>query len=476
MVMLRRFLVVLIAISVATTFGQSMPAGRSVPAKPRLVFAHYFPPYPVSLDNAPPASDYYATQYLNPFGENGKHAAYGGLLRDRPIPREPRSGNWRAADLRDEVATAARYGIDGFGIDILTPHTDPQWVSAVPQLLLDAAAAVSPTFKIMLQPDMSGEMAQLTPTQLAAEIAYLAGQPAAFRLDDGRLVVSPVMAERHDATWWKTFLDIMRETFHTPVALVPLFLNPLPYIDSFAAISYGMSEWGGRNPAFNPVIGAPSERVRKVQQLGKIWMQPISVQDERPNQAVYDEAENTQNLRNTWLIAIDSKADWALMVTWNDYSEGTAFAPSVKHGDSFLQICNYYAGLFKTGLAPQSIHDRVVLTHRTQLVATEPTYPTVSPMTLRAGSSPPRDTAEALTFLRAPAEVTVRAGDRTQTCSVPAGVGLCLVALPQPLTADIRVDAVVSRAGHPVLAFTSPYPVVARPYVQDLQYVAESQG
>jgi len=29
-------------------------------------------------------------------------------------------------------------------------------------------------------------------------------------------------------------------------------------------------------------------------------MQPISLQDERPNQGVFDEAENTINLRNTW--------------------------------------------------------------------------------------------------------------------------------------------------------------------------------
>ena len=46
----------------------------------KVVFAHYFTPYPVSLDNADPASDYYARNYLNFNGESGKYVAYGGLL------------------------------------------------------------------------------------------------------------------------------------------------------------------------------------------------------------------------------------------------------------------------------------------------------------------------------------------------------------------------------------------------------------
>ena len=37
---------------------------------------------------------------------------------------------------------------------------------------------------------------------------------------------------------------------------------------------------------------------------GGIWMQPVSVQDERPNQSLYDEADNSENLRVTWTAAI----------------------------------------------------------------------------------------------------------------------------------------------------------------------------
>lgn len=56
---------------------------------PRKVFAHYFTQFPISLDNADPARDYYATQYLRPEGEGGAHRGNGGFLRACPLPRPP---------------------------------------------------------------------------------------------------------------------------------------------------------------------------------------------------------------------------------------------------------------------------------------------------------------------------------------------------------------------------------------------------
>src|SRR5689334_20767019 len=61
----------------------------------RMVFAHYFPPYPVSIDNKTSSADYYAVNYLKPSGENGAFASVGGLLRDRPMPRPPIAGDWK---------------------------------------------------------------------------------------------------------------------------------------------------------------------------------------------------------------------------------------------------------------------------------------------------------------------------------------------------------------------------------------------
>lgn len=442
----------------------------------KLVFALYFPPYPVSLDNLSPKADYYATQYLNPDGEKGKHAYSGGLLRDRPIPRDPRKGDWRMDDLQDEVLTAKYNGLDGFTIDILTRSSNPEWVTQVPKQMLQAAQKVAPGFKIMLMPDMSGELADLSQDELAKEVMGLASYPSAFRLADGRLVVTPFLAEAHDAQWWTGFLNIMKNQYKTPVAFVPQFLDPGPHLTSFAPISYGMSEWGGRNTAFNPVTGKESQRVKQVHDLGLLWMQPVSVQDARPNQSIYDEASNTANLRATWQIAIDNKAQWVQMNTWNDYSEGTSFAPSVKHGTAFLYVNGYYINLFKTGVAPRITTDRIVLTHRLQLAAAPSTYRESAPMVLRKGSTPAADVVEALTFFTAPAQVTVTAGANKKTCSVPAGVSTCTVPLgpPGPDGSSISATAIrtVNSIPKTIASVTSPMKATGKPYVQDMEYAA----
>jgi Glycosyl hydrolase family 71 len=209
-------------------------------------------------------------------------------------------------------------------------------------------------------------------------------------------------------------------------------------------------------------------RAKNVKNLGLKWMQPVSVQDERPNQGIYDEAENTQNLRNTWTIARDSGADWVQIPTWNDYVEGSHIGPSVEQGWSFLDINAYYAAWFKTGSAPAIQRDTVYVSHRTQSVSARQTTPQTKTMRLRGGSAA-RDTVEALTFLTAPGTVTVTVGGTKHTCQVDAGVDTCVV----PLGTG-TVSAAVTRGGSTVAAVTSPQVVTSSPSVQDLHYVAAS--
>src|SRR3954466_3235722 len=54
----------------------STPTVAALRGSPRKVFAPSFLPFPLSIDNADPAHDYYATQFLTVDGERGKHAAY----------------------------------------------------------------------------------------------------------------------------------------------------------------------------------------------------------------------------------------------------------------------------------------------------------------------------------------------------------------------------------------------------------------
>ncbi|WP_197074820.1 glycoside hydrolase family 71 protein [Rhodococcus sp. MEB064] len=447
-----------------------------IPTTPsaKKVFAHYFPPYPVSLDNVTPASDYYATQYLDPNGENGKHAAYGGFLRDRPIPRAPRAGtDWKIQDLRQEVADARSRGIDGFTVDILTRSSSSNPIAPVARQLIDVAGETRGAFSVVLMPDMNGELGGLTPDGMADELQQYAKLPGTYRLADGRLVVSPFYAERKPASWWSSFMTSMKNRYGITVAFVPTFLDAPSNIDAFASISYGMSNWGGRNPAFNPTTNtnpySPVAIANRVHSLGKIWMQPVSFQDSRPNQSIYDEAQNTTNLRNTWDIAISTNSEWIQLTTWNDYSEGATFAPSVRHAWGPLDVSAYYLVRYKYGSWPAIKRIGLFISHRTQTAAARPSFPESRLMTLRQGSSPARDLVEVATFVSSPAQVTVQVGTRSTTCSVPAGLGICTAPLG---TGTIR--AVIKRNGLTVQSVTSAQTVAATPYVQSLDYTMTS--
>ncbi len=439
-----------------------MPTASALSGSPRLVFAHYFTPFPISIDNKSPDVDYYTRNYLAPTGESGQHAAYGGLLRDRPIGRSPLTGAWQDADIENEIRQARTAGLDGFTVDLLS-LTSYHWDRVVS--LLNAAHRVDPSFKIMLMPDMTTLNSQPSAT-LAASIATLAAYPAAFKLPDGRLVVSPFKAENQTAAWWATWITTMKTKHGITTAFVPTLLDWKKYASSFSSISYGFSQWGLSNPGSN--TGNPANAIQ-AHSMGKIWMAPTHVQDERPNQGIFDEAANTETLRLSWDGVINSTTDWVDIPTWNDYSEGTHIAPSAKHGYSYLDLMSYYITWWKTGQAPTVVRDGLYLTHRTQPFAAKPLLAQTKLMTLRANTTPARDTVEAVAFLIDPATVTVKVGSHTYTWDAPAGMSTKNFPL-----ATGQVSGSVTRFGAVTTQVTSPFTVTTTPSVQDLQYDAVS--
>ncbi|KIF02465.1 hypothetical protein PL81_29805, partial [Streptomyces sp. RSD-27] len=437
---------------------------RSGDAGRKLVFAHYFTPYPLSLDNASAEADYYTRNYLDPGGESGKHRRYGGLLRDRPLPVPPKDGDWEYANLRQEVRTARDAGIDGFTLDLLSLSGKNRERA---DMLLRAAHAVDPAFKIMLMPDMTA-LDTDDPAVLAEAVAALAASPAAHRLGDGRLVLSPFKAEQKDPGWWSRVLDTLRTRHGIRTAFVPLFLDFDAHSEAFAPLSYGFSEWGSRS--YTGQEGATAG-VRRAHGLGRIWMQPVSVQDARPSQGVYDEAGNTATLRSTWGHAIDDGADWVQLTTWNDYSEGSQFAPSLHNGYAYLDLASYYLTRFKTGDWPPVVRDTLYLTARTQFAETAPGGGQSLVMSLRKGSAAARDTVEVLSFLTRPGTIRTAVGRTAGEYGAPAGLHGELL----PLGPGISSARLV-RDGRATAEVELPYPVDRKVPVQDLQYYAATSG
>lgn len=436
------------------------PAPAAVPEPPgdRLVFAHYFTPYPLSADNEPAAADYYAREYLDPDGEDGRHRAYGGLLRDRPPPIPPGTPeNWEIDNYKVEIVQAQSVGIDGFTVDILS--TDGVYRDRL-ELLVRAAAELGTGFTIALMPD-AAVLDEGSSAALVDLVGELSRYPSLHRLDDGRLVVAPFYPERFGADWWAGWMADLAAEHGVEVAFVACFLDYRASVEDFAPISYGVSYWGQRSPAGSADGPAHAADARE---RGLLWMQPVSAQDARPAQGVYDEANNSENLRLTWEQAIDG-ADWVQLVTWNDYAEGTQFAPSVNSGTALLDITAYYAAWFRNGEPPPVARDVLYVSHRVQAADAVPTGGQTELMELRAHSSPARDEVEVLALLSAPAEVVVEVGGEEYRAQQPAGVSTLGASLaPGP------VRAVAVRDGETVATVDSPWEVVAAPPVQDLSY------
>ncbi|WP_425839691.1 endo-1,3-alpha-glucanase family glycosylhydrolase [Microbacterium sp. PA5] len=434
-----------------------------VGASAKKVFAHYFPPYPVSFDNLSADSDYYARNYLTVGGENGKHAAYSGLLRDRPETRAPLSGDWRTKDFNAEIDDAAAAGVDGFMVDVLS-LSGGNWDRTVG--LTNAAAGRSDGFTVIPNIDATSSVAKASPATVAAAIAPLMKSKAAYKLSDGRVLLSSFKAEGKPASWWKDIMAALKNTHGVSAAFVAVFLDSSEAnLRTFAPFTYAASNWGKRSP---DSAATATDRTDLAHALGMKWIEPIAVQDVRHKSGVYAEAANTETLRATWKRAISNDADFAQLITWNDYSEATSFAASEMHGSAFLDLSAYYASWFKTGKAPGLRGDEIIVTHRTQSYKAAALLPPVTlNATLGGNTTAPRDTVEVVTMLTEPATVTLRVGSATHTIDAPAGLSAHTV----PLRTG-KVSASAARGGSVFATATTDEPVVSSPEIVNLLYAA----
>ncbi|MBC7632270.1 endo-1,3-alpha-glucanase family glycosylhydrolase [Aeromicrobium sp.] len=445
---------------------QNAPATSLPTASPwgNKVFAHYFPPYPVSIDNKDPQKDYYAANYLSPSGEGGKHAVYGGLLRDRPEGRAPiPSAGWKLEDMKTEVRQAKAAGIDGFTLNIMSA-SGRNWDAGVD--LMNAADELG-GFSVVPNLDASaGIVAQPVPV-VAARLATIYSHKSAYTVG-GTPVLSSFKAEGKSVAWWSDLIQTLKSEHGISTKFIAVFLNASDAnMRAFAPISYGFGNWGTRTA--DSIARAPNYAA-KAHALGKKWMAPVAVQDARPRNFLYAEANNTETLRTGWASAISTGADAIQLATWNDYSESTSFAPSDAHGSTFLDISARFVDWFHTGKQPAITQDALFVTHRIQRTSavSQLGLKAMSP-TLGGMSTRPRDTVEVLGYLAKPATVTVTVGSKITTFSAPAGVWSSTV----PLGTG-TIAATATRAGRPVASVVSPHPVVARPLTTDMQYYGAS--
>ncbi|TDX02096.1 endo-1,3-alpha-glucanase family glycosylhydrolase [Dinghuibacter silviterrae] len=426
------------------------------------VFLHYFTPFPLSFDNKPTDQDYYRRQYMERQGENGKFQHVGGYLRERPLGAGTLDGpHWQGTNMAIDVLRAQALGADGFGVDLQQLDQGRYWDSVT--ALLGAAQASKTGFSILIEPD-TDILKAVGPDHLVTTLTQLAQSKAAYRLQDGRLLLAPFAPEEQPVTFWQEVLDGLRKA-GVPAALLPVFNNLRLHAKDFAPVSYGMSEWGNRDPA--GVDGDAAIRVwQQLKGPDAIWMEPVAPQDMRPKVSIFWEASNTDLFRHSWMKAIREGAQYAHVVTWNDYSEATEIEPSSGTQFLFYDLSAYYIQWFKTGREPRITRDTIYYCHRRDIFQPgKPPLPDDKPLKL-LGTGMIQNQVEMIALLTQPAFLEIHQG--SQVRSVRAGAGLTVLKAPaclgRPLFRIVRDNAVVVEKA-------SDWEIMAQTTAEDPLYV-----
>jgi hypothetical protein len=442
-------------------------SAEALASSERKVFLHYFTPFPLSFDNKPADQDYYRRQYLERSGEGDKFAHVGGYLRQRPISPSPHAtDHWQAVNATIDVLRAQRIGGDGFGVDLQELEQGRYWDAAT--VLFGAAWASKTGFRILIEPD-ADIMKNIPADQLVRSLIALGKHPAAFRLADGRLMLAPFAPEVRPVAYWQAVLDAMEQA-KLPVAFMPDFNNLRAYAAAFAPISYGTSEWGNRDPASVDEDNA-IDVWRRLNGQQAVWMEAIAPQDLQPKSSIFWECVNTELFRRCWMKAIREKAQYAHVVTWNDYSEATEIEPSSGTQFLFYDLAAYYIAWFKLGKAPRITRDTIYYSHRREIFQTgRPPLATDRPLRL-LGRGPVQNEIEFVALLTLPATLEIRQGDVVQRHD--AGPGLTAFRASARIG---RPEFRIARDGKTVVEKVSDWRIDEYPSAEDPLYVGGSSN
>lgn len=442
----------------------TLPAPSTMRASDKKVFAFYFPPFPVSIDNKAPDADH-ISRWVNSL--NTKDGAYD--LRDRPIERSPWArSDWKQADFEVEIKRAIEVGIDGFIWEYHTSASDARW-NQLPAMLA-AARAVDPGFKIQLSPDFNTK-AGATPDSVVADVLKVKDDPNIFRLSDGRIVLSPFYPERQPVAFWNSMRDQLAAK-GVKTALVPMFLSwsgsakeKAEWKDSV----YGYTSWGTRSTTG---IANYAKNSAEAHARGGIWMQPVAFEDTRSYDGRFWESSNSSVLRQSFEMAINSNADWVVMNTWNDYTESWV-SPSKERGYAVTDVASYYINWFKTGKAPQVTQDALYWFHRSQSTdapfSSQPVGRNGQKVTMYVpNGNPASNDVEMVAFLTSPAKLVIKQGSTVKTMDAGAGV----TSFKVPLVAGTTPEFSIERGGATKQTVKSDTPIRTSVPFQDMMYHA----
>ena len=421
---------------------------------------------PISVDNAPPANDFYTRNMISPDGYGGQYKDYGGFARHRPLPRDPiPSSDWKIIDMKTDVERAIGLGADGFAFSIYQIAPKDGWNKLLN--MLEGAKRADPDFRVMLYLDCSSlNNAHPSPEEMAAAIASVASHPSIFRADDGRLVIT---AGAPHILGYAYMADLLSALAKRGISVFFVaYEHNWADLHRFAAIADGYGLYGATNP-----VDAPSyaSNVAKAHGEDKLYMGSVMPQLFRPRRGWYTEAQNSELLRTTWQVAIDSKPDWVMLRNWNDFAEGNELSPATGTQWAFYDLCAYYNTWYKTSVQPQIKRDVLYYFHRIQATTTLPD-PTKQPKLMVPTDANPegtRDNIELLAFLTKAGTLKINIDGKV----LPKPTGPGIISFKVPLANGIPSFS-LWRFGKVIAQVKSAFEIRDKIEYQDLLYRAGS--
>ena len=438
--------------------GSAGNAGGKAEHDRRLVLSHWHF-FPLSIDNRPATDDYYSKEYLGVSGERGKHSAYGGFLRDRPIPRPPdANSDWQRRDARKDIRYALDAGLDGFHYNLTS--VDPRGGAYRRlQMYLDASTEVSGEFRLGLCLDCSVIDFDANRDGLIYVCCNVLKHVSALRWFDERPMLSCFYAERWSPRQWETLLTRLSRC-GIDVFFAPMFLDVGKATEDYLSVIDMLGVWAGNHIGSTRALRRVALRARD---RGKSFMWPVWPQDCRPKSGWFSEARNSALFREGWEAAIDSGPECVNVLTWNDYSENSHLRPSLRTQYGFADLNAYFSSLYKGGTEVIE-KDAVYCFHRIDF-AKDPKV-TGRGRAMRANfGAEAVDRIEVVAFLSAPGDIVIENSKGVVRCSAGKGVTSCFASLETG-----KVAARLIRGGLAVLNLESPFAVRKTCEWQNLLY------
>jgi hypothetical protein len=397
------------------------PSGNIPINTNRIAIAHWHF-FPRSIDNKNWPDDYYEFGYLSPNGERGIHRAYGGYVRNRPLPRPTITStreDWRIVDARDEITMAKRMGIDCFQMNEAGDYS----ASSKTQIMISAASHFH-SFKIMLSIDCDS-IAILDDQKIADYFnAFRLASPV-LRHSDGKLVVGCYRPEALGPSRWASIISKIGED----VFFLPTFLD-IHSISCYIGLASGISVWRG-NKFSDFDHDSSMNTVSDFCTANKLeFAAQVMPQDHRPRSQVYCEARGSRNLISGFNFARAKTGRYLIIGTWNDYAEGHAIQPSTQTQFGYSDLTRYYLSWWKEGSQPTIERDAFYYFYRIEQTGAAGTgaLQTAPRFRLQAGSDGPYDEIEMLAFLTRPARLQINntyldVGPGIQRLRIPWALG-----------------------------------------------------